>query len=72
MTLAASTAVPCLPKVAPSSKGASAGRFSSSQFSCIKGVYIAPGATALTRIWRGPTSFAAAFVRPITPCLLAE
>lgn len=31
-----------------------------------------PGATALTRTSRLPFSFAAAFVKPMTPCLLAS
>ncbi len=30
-----------------------------------------PGQTALTVIWRGPSSFAQVLVRPITACLEA-
>ena len=37
----------------------------------IKGVWIAPGASAFTLMSRCPTSFAATRTRPTTPCLLA-
>ena len=35
-------------------------------------VLITPGATQLTRMWEGPSSWAKALVRPMTAALAAE
>ena len=72
MTFPHSSDVPCLPKAAESSNGASAGRSVSFQLFSINGVKMAPGATALTRTSRWPFSLAAALVKPMIPCLLAS
>ncbi len=58
MTFPVSPAVPCRRNALGSSNGASAGRPTRSQFFCINGVDMAPGATALMRTSRPPFSCA--------------
>jgi hypothetical protein len=72
MTFPTSSAVPWRINAVGSSKLASAGRLWMLHAFCIKGVNIAPGATAFTRTSLPPFSLAAARVRPIMPCFLAS
>lgn len=72
MTLATSSEEPwrCI-DVGSSNGGSSVNPIFSHALS-IWGVLMAPGATQLTRMFRCPTSWAAARVNPSTPCLEAS
>ena len=56
----------------PSGVSSASAAKSSSDSSAFMGVRMTPGVTQLTRMPLGPTSFAVAFVSPITPAFAAE